>query len=254
MDLFEKLLVDRGPLGQHSQIAHGYYAFPKLEGELAPRMKFRGKEVLTWSLNNYLGLGNHPEVRKTDTEATAEYGLAYPMGSRMMSGNSNLIEEFENQLSSLCLGIPKEKKSDIQEKKGTLFNQRLIRSCYGLPVMQYLRNPLRNYSPILTRSLAFPSCRIQPIRTFSPVRSISPVIVRSYSPVRVNRPVIRSSPRTIVYPRNYGFSLRTVSPVRRIDYQQNVIGYKELNKASIVDSVNISNGKKSLRESRLKGV
>ncbi len=99
MDLFEKLLIDRGPLGQHSQIAHGYYTFPKLEGELAPRMKFRGKEVLTWSLNNYLGLGNHPEVRKVDTEATEKYGLAYPMGSRMMSGNSNIIEEFESQLS-----------------------------------------------------------------------------------------------------------------------------------------------------------
>ncbi len=100
MDLFEKLLVDRGPLGQHSQIAHGYYAFPKLEGEIAPRMHFRGKEVLTWSLNNYLGLGNHPEIRAVDTAAAEKWGLAYPMGSRMMSGNSNLIEEFEAQLSS----------------------------------------------------------------------------------------------------------------------------------------------------------
>ncbi|MEN7549217.1 aminotransferase class I/II-fold pyridoxal phosphate-dependent enzyme [Rapidithrix thailandica] len=99
MDLFEKLLAHRGPLGQHSQIAHGYYAFPKLEGEIAPRMKFRGKEVLTWSLNNYLGLGNHPEIRKADEEAAREFGLAYPMGARIMSGNSNLIEEFENQLS-----------------------------------------------------------------------------------------------------------------------------------------------------------
>jgi len=99
MDLFEKIQLDRGPLGQYSQLAHGYFAFPKLEGDLAPRMKFRGKEVLTWSLNNYLGLGNHPEIRKIDTEATEEFGLAYPMGSRMMSGNSNLIEEFESQLS-----------------------------------------------------------------------------------------------------------------------------------------------------------
>lgn len=99
MDLFEKIKQNRGPLGQHSQIAHGYYAFPKLEGELAPRMKFRGQEVLTWSLNNYLGLGNHPEVRKIDVEATEQFGLAYPMGSRMMSGNSNIIEEFENQLT-----------------------------------------------------------------------------------------------------------------------------------------------------------
>ncbi|MBD0402180.1 pyridoxal phosphate-dependent aminotransferase family protein [Flammeovirga sp. OC4] len=100
MDLFEKLLQDRGPLGNHSKMAHGYYAFPKLEGEIAPRMTFRGKEVLTWSLNNYLGLANHPEIRKVDADAAAEYGLAYPMGARMMSGNSNLIEEFESELSS----------------------------------------------------------------------------------------------------------------------------------------------------------
>nr|WP_221465150.1 pyridoxal phosphate-dependent aminotransferase family protein [Flammeovirga kamogawensis] len=81
-------------------MAHGYYAFPKLEGEIAPNMTFRGKEVLTWSLNNYLGLANHPEVRKADADAAAEYGLAYPMGARMMSGNSNLIEEFEQEISS----------------------------------------------------------------------------------------------------------------------------------------------------------
>jgi len=99
VDLFEKLKTNRGPLGQFSAIAHGYFAFPKLEGEIKPRMKFRGKEVLTWSLNNYLGLANHPEVRKADTEATKEWGLAYPMGARMMSGNSNTIEEFETQLS-----------------------------------------------------------------------------------------------------------------------------------------------------------
>ncbi|TAD96126.1 MAG: pyridoxal phosphate-dependent aminotransferase family protein [Bacteroidetes bacterium] len=99
MDLFEKLAKDRGPLGQHSHFAHGYFTFPKLEGEIAPRMIFRGKEVLTWSLNNYLGLANHPEVRAADNEATARFGLAYPMGARMMSGNSNLIEEFEAQLS-----------------------------------------------------------------------------------------------------------------------------------------------------------
>ncbi|MCC5944952.1 MAG: pyridoxal phosphate-dependent aminotransferase family protein [Bernardetiaceae bacterium] len=105
MDLFEKLKNNRGPLGQHASIAHGYFAFPKLEGELAPRMKFRGKEVLTWSLNNYLGLGNHPEIRKVDAEAAAEWGLAYPMGARMMSGNSNLIEEFESQLSDF-IGKP----------------------------------------------------------------------------------------------------------------------------------------------------
>jgi len=99
LDLFEKLLFDRGPLGKHSKVAHGYFTFPKLEGELAPRMMFRGKEVLNWSLNNYLGLGNHPEVRKADAEASEEYGLAYPMGSRMMSGNTTLHETLEEELA-----------------------------------------------------------------------------------------------------------------------------------------------------------
>ncbi|MGD1839463.1 MAG: aminotransferase class I/II-fold pyridoxal phosphate-dependent enzyme [Thermonemataceae bacterium] len=99
MDLFEKLLKDRGPLGQHSKEAHGYFTFPKLEGEIAPRMKFRGKEVLTWSLNYYLGLGNLPEVREADTQATAEWGMAYPMGARMMTGNTNYHEELEQKLA-----------------------------------------------------------------------------------------------------------------------------------------------------------
>lgn len=79
--------------------AHGYFTFPKLEGEIAPRMKFRGKEVLTWSLNNYIGLANHPEVRKADADASKQYGLAYPMGARMMSGQTTLHEELENQLA-----------------------------------------------------------------------------------------------------------------------------------------------------------
>ncbi len=100
MDLFEKLLIDKGPLGKHGEVADGYFMFPKLEGEIAPRMKFRGKEVLTWSLNNYLGLGNHPEVRKVDGDAAAEWGLAYPMGARMMSGNSDLHEQLEKDLAS----------------------------------------------------------------------------------------------------------------------------------------------------------
>jgi glycine C-acetyltransferase len=100
VDLFEKLLANRGPLGSHSHYAHGYFTFPKLEGEIAPRMKFRGKEVLTWSLNNYLGLANHPEVRKVDAEAAAQYGMAYPMGARIMSGNSNLHEQLEEELAT----------------------------------------------------------------------------------------------------------------------------------------------------------
>ena len=99
MDLFEKLLQDRGPLGKHSSVAHGYFAFPKLEGEIGPLMKFRGKEMLNWSLNNYIGLANHPEVRKADAEAAAQYGLASPMGARMMSGNTNYHEQLESELS-----------------------------------------------------------------------------------------------------------------------------------------------------------
>lgn len=99
MDLFEKIAANRGPLGSHSHYAHGYFAFPKLEGEIKPRMIFRGKEVLTWSLNNYLGLANHPEVRKADADGAAEYGMALPMGARMMSGNSNLHEQLESELA-----------------------------------------------------------------------------------------------------------------------------------------------------------
>lgn len=95
MDIFEKIKSNRGALGQYSDFAHGYFMFPKLEGEIAPRMKFRGKEVLTWSLNNYLGLANNPEVIKADAESTAKYGLAYPMGARMMSGHTAMHEKFE---------------------------------------------------------------------------------------------------------------------------------------------------------------
>ena len=95
MDIFDKINSTKGALGQYSEMADGYFMFPKLEGEIAPRMKFRGKEVLCWSLNNYLGLANNPEVRKADAEYTAKYGLAYPMGARMMSGQTTTHEKFE---------------------------------------------------------------------------------------------------------------------------------------------------------------
>jgi glycine C-acetyltransferase len=100
MDLFEKILNNRGPIGQHAKDSHGYFTFPKLEGDIGPRMVFRGKERLIWSLNNYLGLANHPEVRKVDAEATAEFGLGLPMGARMMSGNSTQHEQLENELAA----------------------------------------------------------------------------------------------------------------------------------------------------------
>ena len=99
MDLFEKIAKRQSPLGQYSEDAHHYYTFPKLEGELAPHMIFRGKKVLNWSLNNYLGLGNHPDVREADADAAANWGCAYPMGARMMSGNTDYHEELERQLA-----------------------------------------------------------------------------------------------------------------------------------------------------------
>ncbi len=100
MDIFQKLRANQGDLGQHMNKAHGYFAFPKLEGEIDARMKFRGKEVLTWSLNNYLGLANHPEVRNADAEAAAQYGMAYPMGARMMSGQTTKHEQLERELAA----------------------------------------------------------------------------------------------------------------------------------------------------------
>ena len=99
MHVFSKFSKDGGPLGQHMDRAHGYFTFPKLEGELGPRMKFRGKEMIVWSLNNYLGLVNHPEVRKVDAEAAAKYGMGNPMGARMMSGNTSKHEELEKVIS-----------------------------------------------------------------------------------------------------------------------------------------------------------
>lgn len=106
MDLFEKLKLNPGPLGSYAKEVHGYFTFPKLEGEIGPRMIFRGKERLNWSLNNYLGLANHPEVRKADAEGAAQYGAALPMGARMMSGNTDLHEQLERELADF------EKKED----------------------------------------------------------------------------------------------------------------------------------------------
>lgn len=98
MDLYAKFKDDRGPLGKYSDVAHGYYAFPKLTGEIAPRMTFMGKERVIWSINDYLGLANHPEVRKVDAQAAKDWGLAYPMGARIMSGESDYHEQLEKEL------------------------------------------------------------------------------------------------------------------------------------------------------------
>jgi glycine C-acetyltransferase len=98
-DLFDKIYRDKGPLGKWASQAEGYFVFPKLEGQISNRMLFQGKEVITWSINDYLGLANHPEVRKTDAEAAREYGSAYPMGARMMSGHTSLHEQLQNELA-----------------------------------------------------------------------------------------------------------------------------------------------------------
>jgi len=100
VDIFQRIRENQGDLGKHMKRAHGYFAFPKLEGEINAHMQFRGKNVLTWSLNNYLGLGNHLDVRKVDAEAAAKYGLAYPMGARMMSGHTSVHEQLERELAA----------------------------------------------------------------------------------------------------------------------------------------------------------
>jgi glycine C-acetyltransferase len=99
-DLFERIQNNKGPLGKWASQAEGYFVFPKLEGELGPRMKFHGKDILNWSINDYLGLANHPEVRKADADAALEYGAAYPMGARMMSGHTSYHEQLENELAA----------------------------------------------------------------------------------------------------------------------------------------------------------
>ena len=99
-DLFDKIYKDKGPLGKWSEVAEGYFVFPKLEGPISNRMKFRGQDVITWSVNDYLGLANHPQVRKVDAEAAAEWGSAYPMGARMMSGHTSLHEKLQDELAS----------------------------------------------------------------------------------------------------------------------------------------------------------
>jgi len=111
VDLFDKMDMSNSDLGKYREVGHGYYLFPKLEGEIAPIMKFQGKDVLNWSLNNYLGLANLPEVRKVDAEASKEWGLAYPMGARIMSGQTKYHEELEQKLADF-----------VGKKRGYLLN------------------------------------------------------------------------------------------------------------------------------------
>lgn len=107
LDIFDRIKKDTGgPIGQYIDKGYGYYMFPRLEGELGPHMTFNGIEILNWSLNNYLGLANHPEVRKADAEAAKKWGLAYPMGARMMTGHTRLHEKLERVFADF------EKKED----------------------------------------------------------------------------------------------------------------------------------------------
>ena len=97
-DLFDKIVSNKGPLGKYASVAEGYFAFPKLEGPISNRMKFNGKEVITWSVNDYLGLANHPEIREFDAQAASKYGSAYPMGARLMSGHTDIHEKLECEI------------------------------------------------------------------------------------------------------------------------------------------------------------
>ncbi len=105
-DLFDKIKSNKGPLGKYAEVAEGYFAFPKLEGPISNRMSFKGKKVITWSVNDYLGLANHPEIREFDAEAAKMYGSAYPMGARLMSGHTELHEKLETELADF---VSKEK-------------------------------------------------------------------------------------------------------------------------------------------------
>ena len=100
LDIFDRISRDSGgPIGQYQKDGYGYYMFPRLEGELGPHMTFNGVECLNWSLNNYLGLANDPEVRKADADAAKQWGLAYPMGSRMLTGQTRYHEELERRFA-----------------------------------------------------------------------------------------------------------------------------------------------------------
>lgn len=156
MDIFEKLRKNLGPIGQYQKQGHGYFAFPKLEGEIKPRMMFRGKEVLTWSLNNYLGLANHPEVRKADAEAAAQYGMGYPMGARMMSGQTSMHEELEQKLAEF-----------VGKQSGYLLN-------YGYQGMVSIIDSLLSRNDVVVYDSESHACIIDGLRMFPGKRFVYP--------------------------------------------------------------------------------
>lgn len=146
MDLFDKIADNLGPIGQHHTWSHGYFSFPKLEGEISPYMEFRGKRNLVWSLNNYLGLANHPEVRAADAQAAADYGMAYPMGARMMSGNTREHEELEQELAEF-----------VGKQSGFLLN-------YGYQGMVSIIDALADRNDVIVYDAESHACIIDGVR------------------------------------------------------------------------------------------
>jgi len=156
VDIFDKLDIDQSPLGHYAHVDPGYFMFPKLEGEIAPRMTFRGTKVLTWSLNNYLGLANHPEVRKVDAEAAKEWGLAYPMGARIMSGNTVYHEQLENELAAF-----------VKKESGLLLN-------YGYQGIMSIIDSLVNRKDVIVYDAESHACIIDGVRLHLGKRFVYP--------------------------------------------------------------------------------
>ena len=155
MDLFNKF-KQPGPLGQYREHGHGYFFFPKLEGEIGPKMKYQGEEVLTWSLNNYLGLANHPEVRKADADAALEYGLGNPMGARMMSGQTAKHEELEQKLANF-----------VDKESGYLLN-------YGYQGMTSIIDALVNRNDVIVYDSESHACIMDGMRMHLGKRYVFP--------------------------------------------------------------------------------
>jgi len=155
VDLFNKF-KQPGPLGQYREHGHGYFFFPKLEGEIGPKMKYQGEEVLTWSLNNYLGLANHPEVRKADADAALEYGLGNPMGARMMSGQTAKHEELEQKLANF-----------VDKESGYLLN-------YGYQGMTSIIDALVNRNDVIVYDSESHACIMDGMRMHLGKRYVFP--------------------------------------------------------------------------------
>lgn len=146
MDIFNKLRLDKSPLGLYANVEEGYFMFPKLEGVVAPRMKFRGKEVIVWSINSYLGIADDPEVRKVDAEASKEWGLAYPMGARIMTGNTSYHEKLESDLAEF-----------VGKKSGYLLN-------YGFQGMVSIIDTLVDRRDVIVYDAESHACIIDGVR------------------------------------------------------------------------------------------